>query len=126
MTDRLFLLRPPATSEVGTALGPLVRAAAEARVRRVVVLSVMGVNPALPHWRMERMVQRAGLPMTALRPACFAQNLLTAFGHEIRAHVGCASPAGTGGSPSSTPGTSLLSLHGSSSIPTVTRPDRGC
>jgi uncharacterized protein YbjT (DUF2867 family) len=84
--DRLFLLRPPAISDVATALGPLVQAAARVGVRRVVVLSVMGVNPALPHWRMERMVQQAGLPMTALRPSYFAQNLLTAFGDEIRKH----------------------------------------
>jgi uncharacterized protein YbjT (DUF2867 family) len=80
--DRLFLLRPPAISDVATAFGPLVAAAGE--VRRVVVLSVMGVNPALPHWRMERMVTGAGLAMTALRPAYFAQNLITAFGEEIR------------------------------------------
>ena len=84
--DRLFLLRPPAISDVTSALGPLVQAAAETGVRRVVVLSVMGVNPALPHWRMERMVEKAGLPMTALRPAYFAQNLITAFGAEIREH----------------------------------------
>ena len=84
--DRLFLLRPPAISDVDAALGPLVRAAAQAHLRRVVVLSVMGVNPALPHWRMERMVRRAGLTMTALRPAYFAQNLLTAFGQELREH----------------------------------------
>jgi len=78
--------RPPAISDVAKALGPLVRAAAAAGVRRVVVLSVMGVNPALPHWRMERMVQKAGLSMTALRPSYFAQNLLTAFGQELREH----------------------------------------
>jgi uncharacterized protein YbjT (DUF2867 family) len=94
--DRLFLMRPPAISDVGTALGPLVRAAAVAGLRRVVVLSVMGVNPALPHWRMERMVQRAGLSMTALRPAYFAQNLLTAFGAELREHARLRLAAGSG------------------------------
>ncbi len=82
--DRIFLMRPPAISDVATALGPLVEAAAQRRVQRMVVLSVMGVNPALPHWRMERMVRLAGLPMTALRPSYFAQNLLTAFGDDIR------------------------------------------
>lgn len=84
--DRLFLLRPPAISDVRTTLGPVIAAAAAVGVRRVVVLSVMGVNPALPHWRMERLVRQAGLTMTALRPAYFAQNLLTAFGREIREH----------------------------------------
>jgi uncharacterized protein YbjT (DUF2867 family) len=82
--DRLFLMRPPAISDVRTAMGPVVRAAAAVGVRRVVVLSVMGVNPALPHWQLERMVRTAGLPSTALRPAYFAQNLITAFGAGIR------------------------------------------
>ena len=52
--DRVFLLRPPAISDVDRASGPLVRAAAPSGVRRNVVLSVMGVNPAVPHWRTER------------------------------------------------------------------------
>lgn len=83
--DRVFLMRPPAISDVASALGPLVAAAAAGRlVRRVVVLSVMGVNPALPHWRMERMVREAGLTTTAVRPAYFAQNLVSAFGADIR------------------------------------------
>lgn len=82
--DRLFLMRPPAISDVRTALTPVVQAAAAGGVRRVVVLSVMGVNPALPHWRMERMVTGAGLSSTALRPSYFSQNLLSAFGEGIR------------------------------------------
>jgi len=82
--DRLFLLRPPAISDVRTALGPLIAVARERGLRQVVVLSVMGVNPLMPHWRMERMVRAAGLPFVAVRPAYFAQNLLTAFGEDIR------------------------------------------
>jgi len=82
--DRVFLMRPPAIGDVQTCLGPLVDAARRASVRRVVVLSVMGVNPALPHWRMERMVRTAGLSMTALRPSYFSQNLISAFGADIR------------------------------------------
>ncbi len=82
--NRVFLMRPPAISDVRTSLGPLVDAARRASVQRVVVLSVMGVNPALPHWRMERMVRTAGLPMTALRPSYFSQNLISAFGADIR------------------------------------------
>lgn len=81
--DRAFLMRPPAISDVATAMGPLITAAAAQQVRRIVVLSVMGVNPALPHWRMEQLVKASGVPMTALRPAYFAQNFLTAFGQDI-------------------------------------------
>ena len=94
--DRLFLMRPPAISDVRMALEPLVRAARAVGVRRVVVLSVMGVNPALPHWRMERMVAAAGLSSTALRPAYFSQNLLSAFGAEIRERSQLRLAAGNG------------------------------
>lgn len=82
--DRLFLLRPPSMTDVRTGLGPLVQEAARRGLHRVVVLSVMGVNPALPHWRMERMVRDAGLSSTALRPAYFSQNLLTALRADLR------------------------------------------
>lgn len=94
--DRLFLLRPPAISNVRTALGPLITAARARGLRQVVVLSVMGVNPLMPHWRMERMVRAAGLPFLALRPAYFAQNLLTAFGEDIRQRSELRLAAGAG------------------------------
>jgi uncharacterized protein YbjT (DUF2867 family) len=71
--DRVFLMHPPAISDVRTALGPFVAACRERRVRQVVVLSVLGANPAMPHWWMERMVRDAGLRATALRPAYFAR-----------------------------------------------------
>ncbi len=77
-------------------MGPLVRAAADAGVRRVVVLSVMGVNPALPHWRLERMVREHGLAMTELRPAYFAQNLLTALRADVREHARLRLACGSG------------------------------
>jgi uncharacterized protein YbjT (DUF2867 family) len=94
--DRVFVMRPPAISDVATALGPLVSAAAREGVRRVVALSVMGVNPALPHWRMESMISKAGLALTALRPAYFAQNLITAFGSGIRDRSELALASGNG------------------------------
>lgn len=81
--DLLFLMRPPAMSDVQTGLGPLVAVAAT-QVRHVAVLSVLGVNPVMPHWQMEQMVREAGLPSTELRPAYFSQNLLTAFGDDLR------------------------------------------
>ncbi len=56
----------------------------------------MGVNPLMPHWRMERMVRAAGLPLLALRPSYFAQNLLTAFGDDIRQRSELRLGAGTG------------------------------
>lgn len=94
--DRLFLMRPPAISDVATYLRPVVRLAAGRGVRQVVFLSVMGVNRLMPHWQVERDIETAGLPHTFLRPAFFAQNLLTAYGPDIRDHDRIRLPAGGG------------------------------
>jgi uncharacterized protein YbjT (DUF2867 family) len=82
--DRIFLMRPPAISDVTTFLRPVIRLAADRGVRQVVFLSLMGVNRVMPHWQVERDIEAAGLPHTFLRPAFFAQNLLTAYRDDIR------------------------------------------
>ncbi len=84
--DRLFLVRPPAISDVKTYLRPVIRFAGEHEVRHVVFLSVMGVNRLLPHWQVERDIEDAGLAHTFVRPAFFAQNLLTAYRSDIVDH----------------------------------------
>lgn len=94
--DRVFLMRPPAISKVRTIIRPFVRMMAERRVRQVVFLSVLGANPALPHWRVERGLIAAGLPHTILRPSFFAQNLVTAYRSEVRDRDRIRLPAGRG------------------------------
>jgi len=84
--DRLFLVRPPAISDVKTYLRPAIRTAAERGLKQVVFLSVMGVNRFLPHWQVERDIEAAGLAHTFLRPAFFAQNLLTAYRNDVVEH----------------------------------------
>lgn len=94
--DRLFLMRPPAISDVKGLIRPFVHLAARRSVRHVVVLSVMGVNPAMPHWRLERDVKASGIPWTMLRPAYFMQNLETAWRPSIRDQGVLRMPAGRG------------------------------
>jgi uncharacterized protein YbjT (DUF2867 family) len=65
--DSLFLIRPPAISDVKTYLRPVIARAAHHRLRQVVFLSVMGVNRLLPHWQVERDLKAGGLPHTVLR-----------------------------------------------------------
>jgi uncharacterized protein YbjT (DUF2867 family) len=93
--DRLFLMRPPAVSDVGRVMGPFVRAAAP-RLRGAVFLSVMGVNPALPHWRVERMLRRLGVPHVNVRPAFFMQNLTGPYRRDIAGRGLLRFPAGRG------------------------------
>jgi uncharacterized protein YbjT (DUF2867 family) len=94
--DRVFLMRPPAISDVKGVIRPFIQHMARQAIRQVVVLSLMGVNPAMPHWQLERDVKAAGLPWTMLRPAFFMQNLQTAYRDDIRDHDRIRLPAGGG------------------------------
>ena len=94
--DRVFLMRPPAISDIKGVIRPFINALARQPIRAVVVLSVMGVNPAMPHWQLERDVKAAGLPWVMLRPAFFMQNLQSAYLSDIRDHDRIRLPAGQG------------------------------
>jgi uncharacterized protein YbjT (DUF2867 family) len=94
--DRLFLMRPPAISDVTTYLRPVINMAASRGVRHVVFLSLIGVNRVMPHWRVEQDIAAAGLAYTFLRPSFFAQNLLTAYRADIRDRDEIRLPAGRG------------------------------
>lgn len=94
--DRLFLIRPPAMSDVVTYLRPVIHLAASRRVRHVVFLSLIGVNRVMPHWQVEQDIKAAGLPYTFLRPSFFAQNLLTAYRADIAERDEIRLPAGRG------------------------------
>jgi len=94
--DRVFLMRPPAISDVKQYLRPFIQATAEQHVRQVVFLSLMGVNRVMPHWQVERDLEAAGVPHTVVRPAFFTQNLSMAYRDDIRVHNRIRLPAGSG------------------------------
>jgi uncharacterized protein YbjT (DUF2867 family) len=96
--EKVFLLRPPAISDVKRHLLPVVRAAKDAGVRHVVFLSLLGVekNRRMPHAHVERFLLEAGVPHTFLRPSFFMQNLSTTHRDDIREHGELFVPAGRG------------------------------
>ena len=94
--NRVFLMRPPAISDIKGVIRPFIQHMTLQPIHQVVVLSVMGVNPAMPHWQLERDVKASGLPWTMLRPAFFMQNLQTAYRYDIRDHDRIRLPAGKG------------------------------
>jgi len=94
--DRVFLMRPPAVSDVKGVISPFITQLATTPIRLTVVLSLMGVNPAMPHWRLERDAKASGVPWTMLRPAFFMQNLESAYRTDIRDHDRIRLPAGNG------------------------------
>jgi uncharacterized protein YbjT (DUF2867 family) len=94
----LFLLRPPAISDVRRTLNPLIDAAHAAGVRRVVFLSVIGADTRgyIPHAKVEAHLRRGPCEWTFLRAGFFAQNLGDAYRADIREHDELFVPAGDG------------------------------
>lgn len=94
----MFLLRPPAISNVRRDLLPAVAAARQAGVRHVVFLSLQGAHRlrVVPHAKVEAWLQTSGLDWTFVRPSFFTQNLSTTHATDIRDHDRIIVPAGAG------------------------------
>lgn len=92
----LFLLRPPQISNVEKYLFPVVDAACKAGIRRVVFLSIIGVeqNMRVPHYHVEQYLKSLQVPYTILRASFFMQNLNTTHLVEIRDRNEIFIPAG--------------------------------
>ncbi len=96
--DRLFLVRPPAISDVRSRILPFVDAAREAGVRHVVFLSLLGAkkNRWVPHRAVEDHLRASGMDWTFLRAGFFMQNLSTTHRADIRDRDEIDLPAGNG------------------------------
>jgi len=81
----LFLLRPPAISDVKKYFAPFIAAARNERVKHIVFLSVQGVEKSriIPHHRIEQLIVDSGIPYTFLRPAYFMQNFTTTLRRDL-------------------------------------------
>lgn len=97
--ERLFLLRPPAISDVEAQIHPFVTAAVAAGVRQIVFLSVVGADRArfIPHAKIEAHLRASGVETwTFLRAGFFAQNLVDTYAPDIRGEDRLYLPAGDG------------------------------
>ena len=94
----LFLVRPPAISQVKKYIYPAIAAAQAAGVDRVVFLSLLGAESMaiVPHAKIEAYVKSIGLSYTFLRPSFFMQNLSTTHCQDIRDNNEIFVPAGQG------------------------------
>ncbi len=92
--EKLFLMRPPQIADVERFLHPVIDAAQAAGVRQVVFLSLMGVNPRVPHYKVEQKILASGLPYTFIRPSFYMQNLDTFYRDDIRLRDEIFVPAG--------------------------------
>jgi uncharacterized protein YbjT (DUF2867 family) len=75
-TESLFLIPPPVNPRQHELLIPLVRAAVQAGVRRIVNLSAMNVerDDTLPLRQIEKYIETSGVDYVFLRPNWFMQN----------------------------------------------------
>ena len=96
--DKLFLLRPPAVSNVKRFISPVIDAAKEAKLTHIVFLSILGVqqNSLVPHHAIEKYILSSGIAYTFLRASFFMQNLSTTHRFDIKHHNEIFLPAGRG------------------------------
>ncbi|NDJ78922.1 MAG: SDR family oxidoreductase, partial [Chloroflexi bacterium] len=95
---RMFLLRPPAISDVKRYLFPAIDAAQASGVEHIVFLSLLGVenNRVVPHYKVEKYLESCGVAYTFVRPSFFMQNLNTTHRSEIRDESEICVPVGRG------------------------------
>lgn len=79
--EQLFLIARPLDSEAALVLAPVLQAAKQAGVQRIVFNSALGVdlNEAAPLRRAERLLESSGIPHTILRPNFFMENFSSGF-----------------------------------------------
>jgi uncharacterized protein YbjT (DUF2867 family) len=92
----IFLMRPPAISNVRQFIAPAIETAKKAGVEHIVFLSLQGVerNHVVPHYKIEQAVLDSGLTWTFLRASFFMQNLNTVHRDEIKKRGEISVPVG--------------------------------
>ena len=84
--DRVFIMRPPHLGKPED-LKPFVEALkSNGNIKLVSFLSLIGVenNPVPPHHKIEKYIERAGLPYCHIRPSFFMQNISGIHAFEIK------------------------------------------
>lgn len=93
--DRVFLMRPP---HVGNPedLYPFIDAMKSNNIKLVAFLSLMGIekNPIPPHYKIEKYIEKVGIPFCHIRPGFFMQNLSDVHAKEIKESSNIFIPAG--------------------------------
>ena len=96
--SKVFLMRPPAISNVLRDIFPFLEYCRRARLEQIVFLSLLGAEKLFftPHRKIELEILRLGIPYTFLRPSFFMQNLATTHRDEIKNENEIFVPAGKG------------------------------
>jgi uncharacterized protein YbjT (DUF2867 family) len=93
--DILFLLRPPHISNVKKHILPLLKAAKDNGIQKVIFLSVQGAEKSsvIPHRQIEKLIMSMKFHYIFVRPGYFMQNLTTTLLDEIQKEGSITLPA---------------------------------
>ena len=84
--DRAFFLSPGGYSDQYAIFAPLIKKAAEAKLKKVVLMTALGVEGAdgSPMRRAELDLIASGVPYNIIRPSWFNQNFVNYWGYGIK------------------------------------------
>ncbi|MDF2606774.1 MAG: NmrA family protein [Bacillales bacterium] len=93
--DRVYLMRPPHLGKPED-LYPFIDAMKANNIKLVSFLSLMGIekNTIPPHYKIEKYIEKSGIPYAHVRPGFFMQNLSGIHSVEIREKNEVFVPAG--------------------------------
>jgi uncharacterized protein YbjT (DUF2867 family) len=96
--DRAFFLSPGGYADQYAVLAPLVAKAKSANLKKVVMMTALGVEQAKgsPMRRAEVDLIESGIPYNIIRPSWFNQNFINFWGYGIKNHNAIALPVGNG------------------------------
>jgi uncharacterized protein YbjT (DUF2867 family) len=94
--DRAFLMSPAGYADQYAILAPLIQAAKQHGLKKLVLMSAFGADgdPTSPLRRSELALEQSGLAYNIIRPNWFMQNFHTFWLHGIQAQNTIALPAG--------------------------------
>ncbi|PIQ26890.1 nucleoside-diphosphate sugar epimerase [bacterium (Candidatus Blackallbacteria) CG17_big_fil_post_rev_8_21_14_2_50_48_46] len=83
--DRAFLMAPPGYTNQDQLLGPVIEAAKQNKLQKLVLMTAMGAdaNAEAPMRKAELILEASGVPYQILRPNWFMQNFNTFWIHGI-------------------------------------------
>lgn len=93
--NAVFLMRPPHLGKAED-LYPFIDATAASDIDCIIFLSLMGIekNPMPPHYKIEKYIEKSGMPYVHIRPGFFMQNLSGIHAEEIKKRGEIWVPAG--------------------------------
>ncbi len=92
--DMVFLMRPPQIGDVKTYMFPFIDLMKTKGIKYVVTLSIADANSKVPHYKIEKYIEKVGIPYTHMRSGYFMQNLSTTHKEVIQKEKNLYIPAG--------------------------------